>query len=46
VIKFEDEREVNKPEENFDDLFDKFDENGDNFLSRAELAVFIKKTFA
>lgn len=31
---------------NFDKLFKSIDENNDNFLSKGEMAVFIKKTFA
>ena len=32
-------------ETKFDALFDRFDENHDRFLSKAEMAVFIKKVF-
>lgn len=32
-------------ETKFDGWFDKFDENNDRFLSKAEMAVFIKKVF-
>lgn len=32
-------------ESKFDALFDRFDENNDRFLSKSEMAVFIKKVF-
>lgn len=32
-------------ETKFDALFDRFDENSDRFLSKSEMAVFIKKVF-
>ena len=39
------ERAKNYNPLNFDQLFDRFDENKDHFLSKSEMAVFIKKVF-
>jgi hypothetical protein len=33
-------------ETKFDALFDRFDQNNDMYLSKAEMAVFIKKVFS
>jgi Ca2+-binding EF-hand superfamily protein len=39
------DRAENYDKEKFDQLFEKFDENGDNFLSKSEMSVLIKKVF-
>jgi hypothetical protein len=39
------DRAENYDKEKFDALFERFDENGDNFLSKSEMSVFIKKVF-
>jgi len=39
------ERSDNYDEANFEKLFEKFDDNGDGFMEKKEIAVFIKKVF-
>merc|ERR1711908_134235 len=39
------DRASNYDKAKFDEVFDKFDENGDNFLSKSEMSVLIKKVF-
>jgi Ca2+-binding EF-hand superfamily protein len=39
------ERGDNYDEANFEKLFQKFDDNGDGFMEKKEIAVFIKKVF-
>lgn len=40
------DRRANYSPEKFESLFDKFDMDKNNFLTKAEMAVLIKKTFA
>lgn len=39
------DRASNYDEANFEKLFKKFDDNGDGFMEKKEIAVFIKKVF-
>ena len=41
----ENSRAINYNPMKFDSLFERFDENNDKFLSKSEMAVFIKKVF-
>ena len=40
------ERAVNYNESQFDELFNKFDEDKNGFIDKTEMAVFIKKIFS
>ena len=42
----EEDRGKNYNPDKFDEQFDKLDDNNDSYLSRGEMAVFIKKIFA